>query len=437
MAGEKIKLTKRVVDGAEIRPGRYVLFDSEIKGFGLRVFPSGQKSWIFEYKVDGGGRKASTKRVTIGRSDEFTPDEARKIAERLRGKAKIGQDPQAEKAAYRTAPTLAEMADAFLVHIASKKRARTEKFYRSTLDRLVIPALGNRKAADLKRLELAKLHLDLEETPYLSNRMIAILGSMYSFGGKHGFVPEDYNPARGIERFEEHSRERLLSADELVRLGDAIRVAETEGIPWRIDPAKKTKHVPKEKREAVIGPHAAAALRLLIFTGARLREILHLEWSQVDLERGLLLLPTSKTGKKTIVLNAPAMAVLSSLPRIGNYVVAGKTAGTEDEKPRADLKRPWAMVTRHAGLEDLRIHDLRHNFASFGAGGGMGLPIIGKLLGHTQAATTQRYAHLDADPLRRASNAIGASIAAAMGEPITPAEVIPFNGKQAGNKSQG
>ncbi|MGC4025325.1 MAG: site-specific integrase [Mesorhizobium sp.] len=434
---QKIKLTKRVVDGAEIRPARYVLFDSEIKGFGLRVFPSGQKSWIFEYKVDGGGRKASTKRVTIGRSDEFTPDEARKFAEKLRAKAKMGLDPQAEKVEYRKAVTVDELADKFLVHIGSKKKDRTEAFYRDVLKRLVIPELGNRKAADLKRADLAKLHLDLNNRPYLANRVVAVVGSMYSFAGKHGLVPENCNPARGIEKFEERSRERLLSADELVRLGDAIRVAETEGIPWQINPAKKTKHVPKEKREAVIGPHAAAALRLLIFTGARLREILHLEWSHVDLERGLLLLPTSKTGKKTIVLNAPAMAVLSNLDRLGKYVIAGKTAGLEDEKPRADLKRPWAMVTRHAGLEDLRIHDLRHNFASFGAGGGMGLPIIGKLLGHAQPATTARYAHLDTDPLRRASNAIGNSIAAAMGEPVTPAEVIPFNGKQTGNKSQG
>lgn len=433
----KTKLTKRVVDGAEVRPVRYVLFDSEIRGFGLRVFPSGQKSWIFEYKVDGGGRKASTKRVTIGRFDEFTPDEARKFAEKLRAKAKIGQDPQSEKIAYRQALSISDVVDAFLVHVASKKRASTESLYRDILERLVKPVVGNRKAADIKRGELAKLHLGLSATPYQANRTLAVLGSMYSFAGKHGLVTEGYNPARGIEKFDESSRERLLSTEELVRLGDAIRVAETEGIPWHIDPARKTKHVPKEKREAVIGPHAAAALRLLIFTGARLREILHLEWSQVDLERGLLLLPTSKTGKKTIVLNAPAMAVLSNLDRLGKYVIAGKTAGTEDEKPRADLKRPWAMVTRHAGLEDLRIHDLRHNFASFGAGGGMGLPIIGKLLGHSQAATTQRYAHLDADPLRRASNAIGNSIAAAMGEPVTPAEVIPFNGKQAGNKSQG
>jgi integrase len=162
---------------------------------------------------------------------------------------------------------------------------------------------------------------------------------------------------------------------ELERLGAAIRQAETIGVPWTIDQAKKTWHVPKLKRETVIGEHAAAALRLLIFTGAHLREILHLKWEHVDFDRGLLLLPESKTGKKTIVLNAPALAVLNGLARVGTYVIAGDRAGTAKERPRADLKRPWALVSCHAGLEGVRLHDLRHNFAAFGASGGMGLPI--------------------------------------------------------------
>jgi integrase len=148
----------------------------------------------------------------------------------------------------------------------------------------------------------------------------------------------------------------------------------------------------------VIGQHAAAAIRLLILTGARLREILHLRWEQIDLERGLLLLPDSKTGKKAIVLNAPAIAVLAGLPRVGAYVIAGQNAGTDHEKPRADLNKPWRSVRMRAELDGVRLHDLRHTHASIGAGAGLGLPIIGKLLGHTKASTTQRYAHLDTDP---------------------------------------
>jgi integrase len=151
-------------------------------------------------------------------------------------------------------------------------------------------------------------------------------------------------------------------------------------------------------------------LRLLIFTGARLREILHLRWEHVDFERGLLLLPDSKTGRKTIILSAPALAILSDLARVGEFVIAGESP----DAPRADLKRPWQVVARHAGLEGVRLHDLRHTYASIGAGRGLGLPIIGKLLGHAESRTTERYAHLDNDPLRKAANRIGSDLAAAL-----------------------
>jgi integrase len=200
----------------------------------------------------------------------------------------------------------------------------------------------------------------------------------------------------------------------LLRLGDAIREAETTGIEW---PKSTSKHAPKKpgNRVTSIGPHAAAALRLLIFTGARLREILDLKWEHVDVQRGLLFLPDSKTGKKTIVLGGAALAVLINLKHVGNYVIAGN----DPEKPRADLQRPWALVSTRAGLAGLRLHDLRHSFASVGAGSGLGLPIIGKLLGHSSSKTTERYAHLAADPLRRASDAISGAIAKAMGETAT------------------
>ena len=216
----------------------------------------------------------------------------------------------------------------------------------------------------------------------------------------------------------------------MTRLGDAVREGETAGLPYEIDETKPAaKHAPKEAhRRTKIGPHAAAAVRLLILTGARLREILHLKWEHVDLERGLLLLQDSKTGKKAIVLNAPALDILAKLPRIGAYVIAGQAAGSDDDKPRADLNRPWRAIVKRAGLNGLRIHDLRHTHASVGAGLGLGLPIIGKLLGHTQASTTARYAHLDTDPLRRASEHIGSRLAAAMGDlkPRAGGEVIPM-----------
>jgi integrase len=192
-------------------------------------------------------------------------------------------------------------------------------------------------------------------------------------------------------------------------------VAETLGLPWNVNEAKpKSKHAAKEEnRRTVADPFAVAAIRLLIFTGARLREILHARWQDVDLERGIIYLQDSKTGKKPLYVSAAAMDVLAKLSQVeGNpYVIPGDREGA----PRVDLKRPWASITKAAKLDGLRLHDLRHSFASVGAGASMGLPIIGRLLGHSQPQTTARYSHLHADPLRRAADTIGATISAAMG----------------------
>ena len=222
------------------------------------------------------------------------------------------------------------------------------------------------------------------------------------------------NPARAIERYAESGRERYLTSEELARLGDVLREGETIGLPYSIDETKPTaKDAPKaDRRRVKLDPFAVAAIRLLILTGARLREMLDAQWSQLDLERGVLFLADSKTGKKPVYLSAAAQAVIAELPRVkGNpHIIAGAL----ESAPRADLNKPWRAVRKAANLDGVRIHDLRHSFASFGAGASLGLPIIGKLLGHSQPATTHRYAHLDADPLRRAVETIGNTIAAAM-----------------------
>ena len=242
--------------------------------------------------------------------------------------------------------------------------------------------------------------------------MLAITASMFGFAEKRGLVPKGTNPVDGIERYRETSRERYLSTAELSRLGETLRLAETSGLPWRSDPNKPaSKHLPApENRTTLLSPETTLAFRLLLFTGARLREILHLEWRFVDLERGLIFLPDSKTGRKTLVLSTPVLEMLRKAQRSGPFVIPGMGA----DRPRSDLKKPWLAIQRHAGLEGVRLHDLRHTFASVGAGASLGLPVVGKLLGHSQPATTARYAHLDADPLRRATNLIGDALSAAM-----------------------
>ena len=220
--------------------------------------------------------------------------------------------------------------------------------------------------------------------------MLASASSLYAWAERHGHLPEGHaNPARNIRRYKEQGRERFLTADELGRLGDALRQAET------------------------LDPFSIAAIRLLILTGARLQEILRARWDEIDFERGLLNLSDSKTGKKAVHLSAPALEILNGLPQLADNPHIVPSSVKEGES-RYDLKKPWAAICKVAGLEGLRVHDLRHSHASIGAGAGLSLPIIGKLLGHSQAATTQRYAHLANDPLREASERIGATISAAM-----------------------
>jgi integrase len=408
-----VRLTKRIIDGAKPQACRYELWDPDLKGFGLRVEPSGAKSFIVRYRAGGGGRAAPKRFVSLGRYGALTPDEARKQARAVLAAAAGGSDPAGDRAKHRSAPTLAELATAFMEeHVNKKRKAKTAENYQHVISRYLIPELGRRKAQDISPSDLARLHGRLSDRPSMANRVIAVASSMFSWGPTFGFVPRGFNPAADLEKYQEDPRERFLRTAELERLGAALRLAESEGLPWNVNEQKASKHLPKGIRRTVLGPHVVAAVRLLLFTGCRLREILHLRWEEVDLERGMLHLPDSKSGKKSVILNASALTILDTLPRSGEFVIAGEVP----DRPRSDLNKPWNAIRRAAGLDGLRIHDLRHSFASVGAGGGLGLPIVGKLLGHRNAATTERYAHLDADPLRQASERIAKRIEAALGD---------------------
>jgi integrase len=411
----KIKIGRRALGTLPPVSRPTIFYDADLTGFGLKVSPTGARSFIVEYRPGAGGRNVSKRRMVIGTPKNLTPEEARNLASGILARVRLGGDPAAERTTARKAENVSELLKAFMDdHIRPKRKARTAKLFEGYMKNHIEPALGTRKAPALTRAEVERLHRAIGRTNSVTaNRVLALIGAAYSYGSRSGHLPERMtNPAGGIEKFREQVRERFLSEAELLRLGGAIREAETTGIPWT--KASTSKHARKSENQITnIGPHAAAALRLLLFTGARLREILDLQWENVDLQRGLLFLPDSKTGKKTIiVLGAAALTILQNLPRVGKFVIAGN----DDEKPRADLQRPWALVSERADLLGLRLHDLRHSFASIGAGSGLGLPVIGKLLGHSNSKTTERYAHLAADPLRRASDAISGAIAKAMGE---------------------
>ncbi|MEY9575116.1 integrase [Bradyrhizobium diazoefficiens] len=410
------RITKTTVD--RLQPGE-TAWDSEVRGFCVR---KQRRDAVYALKYRAGGKQ---RLYTIGlHGSPWTVEKARNEAVRLRGAIADGVDPALLREAMKAAPSFDEFADRYLSEVSDvHKKATTAREDRRMLKLHARPRFDGRKVSDIDRGDVARLHAALKSKPVMANRVVALISHMLNYAMEKGVRPEGPNPCQRIKRYAEESQERFLTVDELARLGAAIALAESSGIQWEPDPAKKVKHAPKpENRLAKIDQFAAGALRLLLFTGARLREVLHLKWEHIDFDRGLLLLPDSKTGKKAIVLNAPALAVLNGLERVGEYVIAGEKL----DKPRADLKRPWNLVRGAAGLDGLRIHDLRHTYASFGAGGGLGLPIIGKLLGHSQAATTARYAHLDSDPLKRASETIAGQIAAAMSPDATSADVVPF-----------
>jgi integrase len=420
-----MKLTKRSVDALFPRQKQYIEYDTELKGFGVAIYPSGIKSWVCEYRPHGGGRGTAKKRVTLGKVTQLPPEQARKTAADMLAVVRLGGDPALEKAERRASVTVGELIDFFDArYVGPMLKPGTAVSHRIALEELR-RAHGALKATALTRSHVATLHFHMADRPYAANRAVAVWSKAFAWAAGAGLIPEGQNPAKNIKKYREQGRERFLTSDELARLGDALREGETIGLPYFVDETKPTaKHAAKaDHRRVKLDRYAVAALRLLILTGARLREVLHAKWEQVDIERGLIFLADSKTGKKPLYLSAAAQKVLADLPRIeGNPHVI---AGANDGAPRSDLKKPWAAVSRAAGLEGVRIHDLRHSFASFGAGASLGLPIIGKLLGHSQPATTARYAHLDADPMRRAVDTIGSAISGAMDRGKS-ADIVPL-----------
>ncbi len=407
------RITKRSVDALACPPGkdRKVLWDDDLAGFGVVVFPSGSKSYVVQYRQNGISRRSN-----LGKHGRLTPDEARSEAKKLLGAVETGVDPIANKKAARGVMTLRDAAALYLErHVDAKKKIRTAAEYRRLLEQDILPKLGGKRLVDIQRASVISLHLDIsKEKPVTANRAMAVLSALWSWAAKLEMVSAAENPVRGLDKNREQGRERFLTDVEFERLGAAIHEAETVGLPMEIDVENpNAKHAQRPgTRRAPLDPFAAAAIRLLILTGARLREVLHLRWSDVDLGRSLLFLPDSKTGKKAVPLSTHAIKVIKAVPRIADteYVIAGGKVG----RPRSDLKRPWAAIRKAAKLQDVRIHDWRHSFASIAVGENMGLPVVGKLLGHANQATTQRYAHLDSNPLKKAADVIGNRIESAM-----------------------
>lgn len=394
---QRVKITKRLVDGiAPPASGEVNLWDSEVPGFSLRVRSTGSKVYVAEYR----NRAQRKRRVTLGPHGRLTVEQARELGRQVLAAAAAGKDPAEERQTSRTAPTLAEFASRYLEqHAAPKKKPSSAAADARLLRLYVVPALGRRKVAEIGIKEVADLHHAMRGKPAQANRLLALLSKMFNLAERWGVRPQNSNPCRGLDRYPEKHRERFLSAAEIARLGEVLA------------------------EEEAGDPFVVLAIRLLLLTGARRNEILTLRWSDVDFERASLRLPDSKTGAKAIPLGPAALATLAAAPRLEGspYVIPGRRAGCRF----VGVYRPWARIRERAGLGDLRLHDLRHSFASIGAAAGLGLPILGSILGHKTPATTARYAHLADDPRRAAAARISDEIAAALSRRAA-GEVISF-----------
>jgi len=378
------KLTKARVEAIKPQQKDALEWDEELRGFGVRVKPSGVRSYLIQYR----NKHGRSRRYTIGQHGRLTTEQARQEAQQLLADVARGGDPAEEKRSLRNACTVSEFAERYLEYASTRKKPGTIETDRINLRCHIIPALGRLPLAAVAKSDIVRLHQSMKDRRGAANRTLQLISHMLNVAEKWGLRPDGTNPCRHVEKYRERKRERYLSAQELSRLGEVL--AEADRMRTEL-------------------PGALAAIRLLIFTGCRRGEILTLRWDHVDFENQCLRLPDSKTGAKTVHLNAAALAVLSKLERQpGNpFVVVGARPGSH----LVNLKKPWYRIRRAADIEDVRLHDLRHSFASVAVGLGEPLPIIGKLLGHTQVQTTHRYAHLADDPVRAANERVGDAIA--------------------------
>lgn len=362
--------------------GNRLFFDTEVKELALRVTAAGTRAFVLCYRVHGRER-----RYTIGEFPTWSTTAAREEARLLLREVDLGHDPLAGRRADREAPTITDLALRFKAEYLPRKRESTRKHYGALIDKEILPRLGRLKVADVTHTDVDRLHraMTARGASYQANRTVAVLSRMLSLAIKWQYRPD--NPAKGIERNQEEKRTRYLSAPELVRLSEAL-----------------AKHSNRQ---------SANAVRLLLLTGARKGEVLSMRWADLDLQSGVWVKPSAHTKQKKehrVPLSAPAMALLTGMKDSASsaYVFPGDTA----EAYQKDIKRFWSTVCKWAAIDDARIHDVRHTYASILASSGASLPLIGALLGHTQPGTTARYTHLYDDPLRTATERVGAILGA-------------------------
>ncbi|MYG65288.1 MAG: tyrosine-type recombinase/integrase, partial [Gammaproteobacteria bacterium] len=361
-APQPLKLTKRAVDSLHVSSGDTVVWDRDLPGFGVRVYASGRKVWCVQVR----GPSGKPRRRTLGRFGEVTPEKARRDAVIAIDRIKRGLSPDPPLEAPE--PTVLDLAERYMeFHVRVNCKPRTVASFESLVRVHIVPGLGHIRLSELERSHISGLHHRLRMTPFQANLVVKVLSGMFRLAEAWEMIPPGRDLCRSVRPYREKPRERFLSSDEYGRLGDALDKAEMDG--------------------SVYLP-AIHAIRLLLLTGCRKDEIRTLKWDDIDRSSGMMHLRDGKTGLRHVPLAPAVLAVLNEIPRIdGNpWVIAGN--GPEDHLGTGSLDYHWQKIRSLAKLEKVRLHDLRHSYASRALALGEGLPMIGELLGHRKVETT-------------------------------------------------
>lgn len=404
-----MKLTQSALDKLDTTTGERILFDDGLPGFGVRITAAGSKIFIAQGRLAG-----RPVRISLGKADAISVADARREARRVLGQIADGTDPRRQARAVRQSKVIfADFAERFVKERIDGRRATTTaRDYRLLLRKHINPLFGTVPLSDVAFSDLQKLHQKMRATPTQANRAVGVVRGVITYAEKLQLRPQGTNPGYKFDLNPEKARERFLSDEEAVRVADALDELDGNGLtPW-----------------------TAAAIRLLMLTGARSSEIRAMKWEHIDRDRGLAILPTSKNGaKRTIYLAPPAMQVIDRLPQRGAYVIAGLSI----DKACGPLTAPWAKVRKQAGLEDVRLHDLRHTFASAALADGLPLAVVGRILGHKTMQATARYAHLANDPVAQAAQEVSSKIGRTMrGEALATGNIerVSRNQRQASDR---
>ena len=377
-----IKLNKRVIDGLKVEDGDAVFWDRELTGFGIRIYASGRKIFVVQTR----GPDGKPRRASVGPYVKVSVDDARRQAAEVIDRLKQGEKAFPEPSAPE--PTVADLAERYMkVHVEVDCRPGTVETFGRVVRLYVLPELGHLRLSEVDRSHVSALHHKMRDKPYQANQVRDVLAKMFRLAEAWGMMPPRRNPALPIRRYKEYRRERFLSREEYRKLARVLDEAQADGSVF---------------------PSAIPAIRLLLLTGCRKNEIITLRWDDIDRTAGEIRLRDAKTGARRVPLTPAVMWVLERIPRIeGNpWVITGANPGDHLK----NLDAIWLRLRKRAGLEDVRVHDCRHSYASRALALGEGIPVISKLLGRRRFATTARYAHLARDGERAAAAMVGDSI---------------------------